>query len=103
MILKPQDPPTKSSLWAGYPQVYPRPIYSIPPTISILSILYYLSAILQDRGISHRIYQPGCVGNGPGTAEYPPGGVAYERDIAKCPMGGDRSGRLCPQGEFSIF
>ena len=88
----------------GYPNVadYHWPIYFTSPSLSIQSVLYYLSAILQDRGLSYRIYQPAGVGNGPDTTGYPPGEVLYGRDIAKWPRGG-RSGRLFPKCQFSIF
>ena len=38
---------------------YEMSIYHIAPTISSLSILSYVSCILQDRELSRTIYQPG--------------------------------------------
>ena len=48
-------------LCGGYQRVavYHTPIYSIHHIISILSILSYISDIIQDREISYRIYLPG--------------------------------------------
>ena len=47
--LKPQDTHHDGPPWGGYPKVYLNPIYPISPTISIISSLYYVSAIIQDR------------------------------------------------------
>ena len=64
----------RSILWAGCPKVgvYPKPIYSSPP---ILSILSNLASILQDRDLSYlsySIYQTGRIILRSGL---PPGGV----------------------------
>ena len=67
-------PTRRSILWAGCPQVgvYRKPIYSISP---ILSILYSMASILQDRDLaylSYSIYRTGRIILWSG---YPPGGV----------------------------
>ena len=68
----------------GYPNVavYRKPTYFTPHLLAIQSALYYLSAILQDRGLSYWIYQAVGVENGLGAAGYPPGGLPYEQDTA---------------------
>ena len=50
--LKPQDTRRSENDRGGWPKVYLTPVYHIPPTISIISILPNLSSIIQDREIS---------------------------------------------------
>ena len=38
-IPKPQDTHHAENPWGGYPKVYPKPVYPISPTISIITIL----------------------------------------------------------------